>query len=72
MRHDEGGAVMQEQVRDGLRLRRLANGLVEVYDVRSQLSGLWHADGTPRSGDLTHGRRRHEIAQLVREQVEVR
>jgi hypothetical protein len=63
---------MQEQVRDGLLLRRLANGLIEVHDVRSQLSGLWHADGTPRDGDLTRGRRRHEIAQLVREYGEVR
>jgi hypothetical protein len=52
---------------DTMTMRRLANGLVEVYARRAQLSGLYQTDGTPHSGDLARSRRRHEISRIVRE-----
>lgn len=47
-------------------LERLRNGYIRAFDRGSGLSGLWHADGTPRHGDLTSGRIAWHIGMAVR------
>lgn len=37
---------------NNLRIERLSNGFYRLFDYASKLSGLYHADGTYRSGDL--------------------
>jgi len=37
---------------DHYRVERLPNGLIRVFDLASNLSACYHADGTYRHGDL--------------------
>ena len=46
-------------------VERLPNGYWRIYDRRTRLGGLFHADGRGHHGDLTRDMARGQAARLI-------